>query len=71
MGAGDGTDFSMTILTRGEKVFGSNFVDINQCHHIYDDKGDVVTVTLIPTIIIDRYLTNRGLVFYNMTKTDQ
>jgi len=54
VGAGDGTDFSMTILTRGEKVFGSNFVDINQCHHIYDDKGNVVTVTLIPTIIIDR-----------------
>ena len=54
VGAGDGTDFSLTILTGGEKVFSSKFVDIDHCHHIYDDNGDVVTVTLIPTIIIDR-----------------
>merc|ERR1719188_2233723 len=48
VGAGDGTDFSLTIFTGGEKVLSCKFVDIDQCHHIHDDSSDVVTVTLIP-----------------------
>lgn len=51
---GDGSDFSVTIFSRGEKVCQVSFSDQERCQRTYDEKRDLVSVSFTSPARIDR-----------------
>ena len=51
---GDGSDFSVTILSGGKKVCQASFSDQESCQRNYDQKRDLVSVSFTSPARIDK-----------------
>jgi len=54
VGAGDGSDFSVSIFTQGNQIFSSKFSDSSQCKRKYDVKRDLVSVSIQKQVVINQ-----------------
>ena len=54
VGAGDGSDFSVSIFTQGNQIFSSKFSDSSQCTRKYDVKRDLVSVSIQKQLVINQ-----------------
>jgi len=54
VGAGDGSDFSVSIFTQGNQIFSSKFSDSSQCTQKYDVKRDLVSVSIQKQLVINQ-----------------
>ena len=46
VGVGDGSDFSVSVFSSGIPLISTRFSDSGQCDHVYDQKKDLVMITL-------------------------
>ena len=51
---GDGSDFSLTIYTGGERVCQASFSDHQSCNRNYDEKRDLVSVSFTSPARVDK-----------------
>ena len=54
IGAGDGSDFSITISTGGDSIFNCDFINSNECDASYNPNLDKLEVKLKQEVIIDK-----------------
>jgi len=67
IGAGDGSDFSITISTGGDSIFNCDFINSNECDASYNPNLDKLEVRLKQEVIIDKdtkfmfHCSNKGV----------
>ena len=54
LGAGDGSDFSVTIFTGGENVFSCQFINSDECDVNYNPNLDKLEVRLKQHLTVDK-----------------